>query len=618
MRSIIQRGMKNLYFVSFHAFVLYSIIDFVNIHAQIPSLDWGFYHRAEPLLSGHPNDYFHATGEFKPYSGIGDFSHQPTHALPKTLFHLYSYDANVTHLMKHPPAILRLQSGKNGQDTRAEHISSAIEFRIGEINHHTIAEEQAGKIENTQVHNQNGVKNNSLILQRGLGFSVQKQGMLGTEEDGMLNVMNMYSQKRTNSQLQSEWMPRVGIGNNRPLEILHLGNTFTFHAGGASRIADNLYYDPDEQCDKKIIPGYSSSISMHRGRIILSNSSLSGLGSVSQNWGDESTLNGIEIDHQIGMSIGKQYPNATLDIMSRTSEPTKNTLTIKNSNHSTLMNLTSDGALGIYNANPTERVHIGERLTLHAGGASIIGDNIYYDSISRALENGQSASLFFSKGTIQLANTSFTKANTSCSYRLDSMDDRTIRGLIIEPIKGLCGIGTKQPKARLEVLAQVQDTIFPAFSIATVANQNYFTVTGQGNVGIGIAQPKQSFHVNGNVMIGNEWNDSPECEISGNRLTVAGAIIAKEILVTTDSWADDVFESNYELITLDSLERFIAVHKHLPNMPSEAEIQDEGIHLASMNSALLRKIEELTLYIIDLKKDIHAMNTIIETLPIND
>ena len=36
-----------------------------------------------------------------------------------------------------------------------------------------------------------------------------------------------------------------------------------FHAGGASRIADNLYYDPDEQCDKKIVPGYSSSISMH-------------------------------------------------------------------------------------------------------------------------------------------------------------------------------------------------------------------------------------------------------------------------------------------------------------------------------------------------------------------
>jgi hypothetical protein len=99
---------------------------------------------------------------------------------------------------------------------------------------------------------------------------------------------------------------------------------------------------------------------------------------------------------------------------------------------------------------------------------------------------------------------------------------------------------------------------------------------------------------------------------------VAGAIIAKEILVTTDSWADDVFESDYELITLDSLERFIILNKHLPNIPSEADVKDSGIHLASMNSALLRKIEELTLYVIDLKKDIHAMNKIIETLPVND
>ena len=617
MSIIIQRGMKYICTISFHVILLHSIIGIGEIHAQFPNLDWGLYHRAEPLLSGHPSDYFHATGELKPYSGIGDFSHHKS-ALPKTLFHLYSFDDDVTHIMKHPPAILRLQSGTITQDIRAKQKSSAIEFRIGEIKHPSVQEEQAAKIENTQIQHQSKVNSKSLILQRGLGFSVQKQGMLGTEEDGMLNVMNLYSQKRTNAHSQSDWMPRVGIGNNQPLEALHLGNTFTFHAGGASRIADNLYYDPDEQCDKKIVPGYSSSISMHRGRIVLSNSSLSGIGVVTQHWGDESTLNGIAIDHHIGMSIGKQYPNASLDIMSRTSDRMKNALTIRNSNYSTLMNLTSHGALGIYNAEPKERVHIGERLTLHAGGASIIGDNIYFDSIPRALETGQSASLFFSKGTIQLANTSFANADAYCSYRLDSLDDRTIRGLVIEPMQGLCGIGTNQPKARLEVLAQSHDTIFPAFSIATKANERYFTVTGQGNVGIGIAQPRQALHVDGNVMIGNEWNDSPECEISGNRLTVAGAIIAKEILVTSDSWADDVFESDYELMTLDSLERFISLKKHLPNMPSEADVKDAGIHVASMSSGLLRKIEELTLYVIDLKKDLRTMKKIMETLPFND
>ncbi|MFN4917234.1 MAG: hypothetical protein ACK5HH_07265, partial [Ignavibacteria bacterium] len=58
------------------------------VHAQFPNLDWGLYHRAEPLLSGHPNDYFHATGELKPYSGIGDFSHHRS-ALPKTVSSLF-------------------------------------------------------------------------------------------------------------------------------------------------------------------------------------------------------------------------------------------------------------------------------------------------------------------------------------------------------------------------------------------------------------------------------------------------------------------------------------------------------------------------------------------------
>ena len=53
-------------------------------------------------------------------------------------------------------------------------------------------------------------------------------------------------------------------------------------------------------------------------------------------------------------------------------------------------------------------------------------------------------------------------------------------------------------------------------------------------------------------------------------------------------------------------------------MPSEADVKDAGIHIASMSSGLLRKIEELTLYVIDLKKDLRTMKKIMETLPFND
>jgi hypothetical protein len=618
MQIICQRGKDGLIWKSIHVGLMQFIFGYGLLQAQIPALNWGFYHRAEPLLSGHPSDYFHATGMQKPYSGIGDFSLQLNTALPKTLFHLYALNVGLTHLMDKDPAILRLQSGIQSSDKRARHSPSAIEFRVGQINHQTQQEEQIAKIENTVSLPDSKYKDQAFMEKRGLGFFVQKQGMLGTEKDGMLNIMNMFSHKVQHA-TESEWVPRVGIANNHPLEALHIGNKFTFHAGGASRIGDNVYYDIDNKCDKKIAPGFASSISMQHGVITLSNSTLSGTQqSASFQWGDVLTLNGIEIDHNNGMSIGKRYPNAALDIMSRTSDANTSALKIQNSNHATLMHLTSQGALGIYNAMPKEKVHIGERLTLHAGGASIIGDNLYYDSMPRALQDGQSASLSFKQGNIQLANTPFSKADASTSYAINVQDDRTIRGLTIEPVNGLCGIGTTQPKARLEVLAQVHDSTIPAFSIATLENTQYVTVTGQGNVGIGINKPKQALHVNGNVMIGNEWNDSPQCENTGNRLTVDGAIIAKEILVTVDSWADDVFEPDYKLMPLDSLERFIKEYKHLPLIPSEDQVKQEGIDMASMNAALLRKIEELTLYVIDLKHDIHALNAIMDTLPIND
>lgn len=619
MHTIIHRGMSisSLYVLLLS--IIHCFIWTLELHAQIPPLNWGFYHRAEPMLSNHPQDYFHATGEQLPFSGIGDFRSLPNPALPKTLFHLYSMDANLTHLKEHPKATLRLQTGIMSADKRTKHIPSSIEFRIGEINHSIIKEEQAGVIANTEFNIAGTSIASDFERQRGLGFFVQKQGMLGTEEHGMLNVINMYAQKRVNAHSEPDWFPRIGIGNNAPLEALHLGNTFTFHAGGASRIGDNVYYDMNQQCDRKIQPGYASSISMHQGNIILSNSPFTGnLDQLTFQWGDELTLNGIEIDHKTGMSIGKRYPNATLDILTRTSDSDKDAVIIKNSNHSTLLNLTSHGALGIYNAHPKERVHIGERLTLHAGGASIIGDNVYFDSISKALEDGHSASLLFQQGYIQLANTTFSKANAPNSYALDPNNPKTVRGLVIESDRGLCGIGINEPKARLHVLAEKKDSINPAFSIATIQNEQYFTVLGQGNIGIGTQQPKQKLHVNGNVMIGDEWNDSPQCESTGNRLTVDGAIIAREILVTTDSWADDVFEPDYALMSLDALEKFIKEHKHLPDIPSETTMIEQGINMATMNAALLRKIEELTLYVIDLKKDISAMNSIIETLPIND
>ena len=88
------------------------------------------------------------------------------------------------------------------------------------------------------------------------------------------------------------------------------------------------------------------------------------------------------------------------------------------------------------------------------------------------------------------------------------------------------------------------------------------------------------------------------------KLAVEGKIGAREIRVTlTNPWPDYVFSNQYKLRSLPTLEEFIKKHGHLPGMPTAQEVKENGIELGDMSGRLLEKIEELTLYIIELKKE---------------
>ncbi|SHM86290.1 hypothetical protein SAMN05444266_11295 [Chitinophaga jiangningensis] len=81
-------------------------------------------------------------------------------------------------------------------------------------------------------------------------------------------------------------------------------------------------------------------------------------------------------------------------------------------------------------------------------------------------------------------------------------------------------------------------------------------------------------------------------------LSVNGEITAQKVRVTGTGWADFVFAPDYALPSLQGLAAFIKEHQHLPEIPSAATVEKEGIELGEMNKKLLQKIEELTLYII--------------------
>jgi hypothetical protein len=92
------------------------------------------------------------------------------------------------------------------------------------------------------------------------------------------------------------------------------------------------------------------------------------------------------------------------------------------------------------------------------------------------------------------------------------------------------------------------------------------------------------------------------------KLNVCGGIQAEEVRVSS-GWCDYVFEKNYCLMPLSELEAFVSKNKHLPNIPSAATVQAEGLPLADMTTRMMEKIEELTLYVLQLNNRIEQLET---------
>lgn len=82
-----------------------------------------------------------------------------------------------------------------------------------------------------------------------------------------------------------------------------------------------------------------------------------------------------------------------------------------------------------------------------------------------------------------------------------------------------------------------------------------------------------------------------------------GSIGAREIKVEVGTWSDYVFAEDYDLPTLEEVERHIRENGHLINIPSAREVEANGIALGDMNRLLLEKIEELTLYTLQLNRE---------------
>jgi hypothetical protein len=103
-------------------------------------------------------------------------------------------------------------------------------------------------------------------------------------------------------------------------------------------------------------------------------------------------------------------------------------------------------------------------------------------------------------------------------------------------------------------------------------------------------------------------------ELGTNKLAVNGTVRAKEVVVETTGWSDYVFADNYDLKPLSEVEQQIKQHGHLAGIPSAAEVAEKGVGVGEMQAKLLAKVEELTLHLIDLKKENEALKARVAAL----
>jgi hypothetical protein len=151
------------------------------------------------------------------------------------------------------------------------------------------------------------------------------------------------------------------------------------------------------------------------------------------------------------------------------------------------------------------------------------------------------------------------------------------------------GVNVTNPQAKLQVNGSGADNTTSSFLVKNNAGTESFRILDDGNIGIGTSTPQ-------------------------SKLAVNGTITTKKIRVSQSGWPDYVFDKNYALPNLQEVEAYINSHHHLPGIISEQNVQKNGLDLGDNQAALLKKIEELTLYAIQQNRELQQLKSENKTL----
>ncbi len=260
-------------------------------------------------------------------------------------------------------------------------------------------------------------------------------------------------------------------------------------------------------------------------------------------------------------------------------------------------------------------------------------DHYTYNQYGMQVNSGTSPGISFSQNNVT-AGSIFTDVNdlnidAKVVNSLFSSVTQTPGNLLLQVNKsgalsakiftGNVGIGTATPTTKLQVgTADASWGITHSNSANTVKVGTYVGSSG----GWFATNTNSNLYFATNLLNGNNYAQLALLT-NGNfgvgviapqfKLDVCGTIRAKEVLVET-GWCDYVFDNDYILKPLDEVKDFIEENKHLPDVPSAVDVATNGVRVAEMDSIMIKKIEELTLYLIQQNNQIKDQNKQIQAL----
>lgn len=277
---------------------------------------------------------------------------------------------------------------------------------------------------------------------------------------------------------------------------------------------------------------------------------------------------------------------------------------ILKTDNSERLRISPDGKVGVGTSNPQTLLDVNGEATFRdkiyvtgLDSAQLGNKIVFVDPITGEMKIGDSGSIPYPPAPVNLCSGSPTLLNPQWSNGPNKIYSYCPQVYV--------GIGTDQPNYHLDVQG--------------IGNFNYGIRLGEYHSFVGAPAYIEGYALNNAqnrplIRIQKPYNGTDRTvflvESDGGIYCTSARVRVKEDIPIPDF----VFKKDYQLMPLNEVKEFVEINSHLPGIPSEAEIREEGLSLEEMQLKLLQKVEELTLYMIELKEENAELKKEIETL----